>query len=318
MLTYVIRRLLVSIPVLLGITVLAFVLVRLAGSDPVRMMLSPDQARNQEFVEAARRRLGLDRHVVVQYFKWLWNAVHGDLGYSFQNGRRVTTLIGSRLYPTMLLILASMLVAVTIGLVVGAVAAVKQNSVVDYLASLFAVATLSVPNFFLGLASIYIFSLSLGWLPPAGMRPRGGDGSLAETLPYLVMPATILGLTLAGPFVRYVRAGMLEVLAQDFLRTADAKGVSRMRIYVRHALRNSLIPLITVVALTIPSVFGGAVVIENIFNWPGMGRLVLTALDARDYPVLVGFMLVVAILVLICNLLADVAYALVDPRIRLS
>lgn len=316
MLRYSFRRLLVSLPVVLGITLVAFVLVRLSPSDPVMMMISPEQAGNQAFIDATRERLGLDQPQIVQYGKWLLTALQGDLGYSFQNGRPVLQLLGDRLYPTVLLIVASMLVAIIVGLVLGSLAAIKQNSVVDYLASLFSVATLSVPNFFIGLAGIYIFSLTLGWLPAAGMRPRGSDGNLLEVLPYLVMPATILGLTLAGPFVRYVRAGMLEVITQDFLRTADSKGISRTRIYVRHALRNSLLPLVTVVALTIPSVFGGAVVVESIFNWPGMGNLVLTAIQARDYPVLVGFMLIVAVLVLACNLLADIAYALVDPRIR--
>lgn len=316
MLTFTLRRLLVSIPVILGITVLAFMLVRLSPSDPVSMMLSPEQAGNPAFIEAARARLGLDQPLVIQYFSWLWTALQGDLGYSFQNGRSVVQLLGDRMYPTMLLIVSSMLIAVVVGLVLGALAAIRQNSWIDYLSSLFAVGTLSVPNFFIGLAGIYVFSLSLGWLPPAGMRPRGSDGNLWETLPYLVMPAVILGLTLAGPFVRYVRAGMLDVISQDFLRTAEAKGISRSRVYVRHALRNSLIPLITIVALTIPSVFGGAVVIESVFNWPGMGNLVLTAINARDYPVLVGFMLCVAVLVLLCNLMADLLYAIADPRIR--
>lgn len=316
MLTFTFRRVLISLPVVLGITVLAFLLVRLSPSDPVSMMLSPEQAGNPEFIEAARARLGLDQPLFIQYFSWLWTALQGDLGYSFQNGRAVTQLIGDRLYPTMLLIVASMVIAIIIGLVLGALAAIRQNSWIDYLSSMFAVGALSIPNFFVGLAGIYVFSLTLGWLPPGGMRPRGSDGSLLEVLPYLAMPATILGLTLAGPFVRYVRAGMLEVITQDFLRTAEAKGISRTRIYVRHALRNSLIPLITVIALTIPTVFGGAVVIESVFNWPGMGNLVLTAINARDYPVLVGFMLCVAVLVLLCNLIADLAYAVVDPRIR--
>lgn len=318
MLKYSLRRVLISLPVVLGITLVAFLLVRLSPSDPVMMMLSPEQAGNQAFIDATRERLGLDEPAIVQYVKWLITALQGDLGYSFQNGRPVLQLLGDRMYPTVLLIVASLLIAVIVGIVLGALAAVKQNSAIDYIASLFSVATLSVPGFFLGLAGIYVFSLTLGWLPASGMRPRGSDGALLDVLPHLVMPATILGLTLAGPFVRYVRAAMLEVMSQDFLRTAESKGISRLRIYTRHALRNSLLPLVTVVALTIPSVFGGAVVIESVFNWPGMGNLVLTAIQARDYPVLVGFMLAVAILVLVCNFLADLAYALVDPRIRYS
>ncbi|WP_026876569.1 ABC transporter permease [Jiangella gansuensis] len=318
MVTYVVKRLLLAIPVLVGVSILIFALVRLAPGDPVEMMMNPEQAMTggDAYLEARRAELGLDRPLPFQYLAWVQEALRGDLGFSYVNRRPVTELIGERIGPTVRLMVAALLVAVVVGLVVGVIAAVRQNTWVDYVASIFAVSAISVPSFFLGLAAIYVFALVLGVLPPSGMQPRGGGASLLDQLRYLLMPALILGLSIAGPLVRYVRAGMLDVLSQDYLRTANAKGISSRRILTRHALRNALIPLITVVTIMIPVLFAGAVVVENVFSWPGMGSLMLNAISSRDYPVLVGFTLVVALLVVLCNLLADVLYAVVDPRIR--
>jgi len=319
MIQYTLRRLfVVSIPVVIGITMLAFGLMRLTPSDPLTMMLTPEQLGNQEFVERRRAQLGLDQSLPVQYLAWIRQVAVGNMGFSYITGRPVSAMLADRFWPTVSLMLAAITIAVIIGLVLGMLSAVKQNSWIDYLSGVFAVSAISIPNFFLGLAAIYYFSLVLGVLPPAGMGPRGGVDSIFEYVPYIIMPATILGLTVAGPYTRYVRAGILEVLGEDYLRTANAKGVSTFRILFRHALRNALVPLITVVTLTIPALFGGAVVVEAIFSWPGMGSLILTAVSGRDYPVIVGFTLVIGILVVITNLIADLLYALADPRVRLS
>jgi ABC-type dipeptide/oligopeptide/nickel transport system permease component len=190
--------------------------------------------------------------------------------------------------------------------------------VIDYASAVVSLATISTPSFFLGLAAIYVFSLKLNLLPTSGMFTAGAPRSLGDDLHHLVLPASILGLNLAGPFVRYARSSLLEVIRQDYLTTARAKGLEAFVVVVRHALPNALIPLITVVGIQIPALFAGAVIVEQIFSWPGMGQLALASITQRDYPVLMGFTMIVAVLVLACNLFADIAYAVVDPRIRLQ
>ncbi|QFG21606.1 ABC transporter permease [Actinomadura sp. WMMB 499] len=315
---YVVRRLLVNVLVFVLISVGIFSLVRLAPGDPVRMMVNPEQMQSggAAFIEAKRHELGLDRPIVVQYGNWLADAVRGDLGYSYVGHRPVSAVLGERVGPTLQLMGAALVVALVVAIALGVAAAVRRNSAVDYGATVIGLTAVSVPPFFLGIVGIYVFSLKLGWLPSAGMTTPG-DGGPLDQLHHLILPGLILAFVTAGPFTRYVRGGLVDELGADYVRTAEAKGAGPVRVVLRHALRNSLIPLITVVMYQIPQMLAGAVVIEQVFAWPGMGQLAVSSIGQHDYPVIVGFALYVAVLVLICNLVADLLYAAVDPRVSL-
>ena len=317
---WLLRRIVISIPVLLGITVLSFCFVRLAPGDPVRMMINPEYMAGgaEDFVARKRAELGLDQPLPVQYVAWLSQLAQGNLGYSFFDRRPVGDILKERIWPTTELMGTALLLALAFGVPLGLLAAIRQYSALDYASAVISLATISTPSFFLGLAAIYIFSLKLNLLPTSGMYTAGEPRSVADDLDHLILPATILGLSLAGPFMRYARASLLEVIRQDYLTTARSKGLQGRLVILRHALPNALLPLITVIGIQIPALFAGAVVIEQIFAWPGMGQLALTAITQRDYPVLMGFTMIIAVLVLLSNLAADIAYALVDPRIRLQ
>ena len=314
------RRLLISIPVLVGITILSFIFVRLAPGDPVRMMINPEYLAGgaDEYIAQRRAELGLDKPLPIQYVAWLGEVARGNLGYSFFDRRPVGDIIKERVLPTIELMGTALLLALIIGVPLGLLAAIRQYSVLDYTSTVVSLATISTPSFFLGLAAIYIFSLKLNLVPTSGMFTAGEPRSLGDDLHHLILPAAILGLNLAGPFVRYARSSLLDVIGQDYLTTARSKGLHARLVIVRHAFPNALIPLITVIGIQVPALFAGAVVVEQIFSWPGMGQLALAAITQRDYPVLTGFILIIAVLVLISNLLADFAYAVVDPRIRLQ
>jgi peptide/nickel transport system permease protein len=316
---WIVRRVLISLPVLLGITMCSFVFVRLAPGDPVRMMINPEYMAGgaEDYIARQRAILGLDQPLPVQYVAWLAELGRGNMGYSFFDRRPVGDIIKERLWPTAELMGTALLLALAIGVPLGLLAAIRQYSVVDYASAVLSLTTISTPSFFLGLAAIYLFSLKLNLLPTSGMFTAGAPRSIGDDLIHLVLPASILGLNLAGPFVRYARSSLLEVIRQDYLTTARAKGLRAFVVVVRHALPNALIPLITVIGIQIPALFAGAVIVEQIFSWPGMGQLALASITQRDYPVLMGFTMIVAVLVLTCNLLADIAYAVVDPRIRL-
>jgi peptide/nickel transport system permease protein len=317
---WIVRRVLISVPVLLGITMCSFVFVRLAPGDPVRMMINPEYMAGgaEDYIARQRAILGLDQPLPVQYVAWLAELGRGNMGYSFFDRRPVGDIIKERLWPTAELMGTALLLALAVGVPLGLLAAIRQYSVIDYASAVVSLATISTPSFFLGLAAIYLFSLKLNLLPTSGMFTAGAPRSLGDDLHHLVLPASILGLNLAGPFVRYARSSLLEVIRQDYLTTARAKGLEAFVVVVRHALPNALIPLITVVGIQIPALFAGAVIVEQIFSWPGMGQLALASITQRDYPVLMGFTMIVAVLVLACNLFADIAYAVVDPRIRLQ
>jgi ABC-type dipeptide/oligopeptide/nickel transport system permease component len=317
---WLLRRVAISLPVLLGITILSFAFVRIAPGDPVRMMINPEYLAGgaDEYIAKRRAELGLDKPVPVQYVAWLGEVARGNLGYSFFDRRPVGEIIKERVLPTIELMGTALLLALAVGVPVGLLAAMRQYSALDYASAILSLATISTPSFFLGLAAIYIFSLKLNLLPTSGMFTAGAPRTLLDDLHHLALPAAILGLNLAGPFVRYARSSLLEVIRQDYLTTARAKGLRQNLVIVRHALPNALIPLITLVGIRVPEMFAGAVVVEQIFSWPGMGQLALASITQRDYPVLTGFILIVAVLVLLSNLLADVTYAVVDPRIRLQ
>jgi ABC-type dipeptide/oligopeptide/nickel transport system permease component len=318
MAAYLVRRALVSVVVLVLISIGIFWLVRLAPGDPVEMML-PAENRGpgaEAFIAAKRAELGMDQPIVVQYFIWLGDAVTGDLGYSLDSNRPVTEMIGERLGPTVYLMGLSLLLSLVIAIPLGLLAAMRKGRFADYAASVVSLGAVCTPPFFLGILGIYVLSLNLGLLPSAGMSTPG-DGSAGDALSHLVMPLCILGFAQSGAFTRYVRASVISELNSDYVRTAEAKGVSPVGVVTRHVLRNAMIPVITVVALSLPNLLAGAVVIETVFAWPGMGRMAISAVVGRDYPVIIGFALVVAVLVLLSNLVADLLYTLADPRVSL-
>jgi len=315
---FIVRRLLANVGVFLLITMGIFALVYAAPGDPVQMMINPEQVASggADFIARQRHLLGLDQALPVQYWDWLLNAMRGHLGFSYVQSRSVTSVIGERVGPTVELMSLAIALSLLVGVPLGIVAAVRRNTVVDYMATVFSLGAISIPPFFLGISAIYLFSLEWNLLPSAGMSTPGSS-SLGDLLRHLVLPVVILGLAAAGPITRYARSGLIGELAEDYVRTAEAKGASKLRVVLRHAFRNSLIPLITVIAMSIPSLLAGAVVIEQVFAWPGMGQLAISSITQNDYPVVIGFSLYVAALVLLCNLAADVLYAVADPRVVL-
>lgn len=304
MISYIIRRLLLSIPVLIGVVTLVFLSLRLMPGDPALIMAG--EAAPQEVVQRLREQLGLDRPLWVQYGIYMGNLFRGDLGTSVRTRRPVTREIGVRFPATMELAAASMAIAVFMGLIAGLVSATRQYSLLDYGTMVIALLGISVPVFWFGLMAMWFFSVRLGWFPVAG---RG-------TLRHIVLPAITLGAMSAGMIARMTRSSMLEVMRQDYVRTARAKGVSERVVQLRHAMRNALIPVMTVTGLQFGTLLGGSVLTETVFTWPGVGRLMVDSIMNRDYPVVQGAVLLIAVVFTAVNLLVDIMYSLVDPRIR--
>ena len=316
---FLVRRIVTMVLVFLLISVIIFWLVHMAPGDPVSRLIPIDQynSATPAFLAQKRHELGLDRPLFLQYFHWFGDAVRGNLGYSVANGRPVSAMIAERVGPTLELMGLALALGIAIALPLGMLAAVRKNGVVDYLATLVSLVTISTPTFFLGIVAIYVVSLKMHLLPSSGMSDPT-DGSTTDLIRHLIMPVAVLGLATAGQLTRYVRSGMLSELTSDYVRTGLAKGLPMWRVVVRHVLRNALIPIITIIAIFLPSLLGGAVIVEQVFGWPGMGQLAVTAVTGQDYSVIIAFALLVAILVLLSNLLADLAYAVVDPRVVLK
>ena len=306
MLRYLVRRILLTIPVLLGVATLVFSLIHLVPGDPAQAMLG-DGASPQDIAEL-RVSLGLDRPLLDQYVTFLRHAVTGDLGKSFRTGQPVTTMIIERLPATAELAIAAMIVAILIAIPLGVIAAVWRGTAVDYGAMTFALAGVSIPNFWLGPLLAIVFAVELGWLPVSG---RG-------TLAHLVLPAVSLGLALAAILARMTRASLLDELRELYVRAARARGVSRAFAITGHALRNSMVPLLTIIALQFGAVLTGAVITETIFAWPGIGRLLIQSIGFRDYPMVQGCILLIAATYVTVNLVTDLMYGVLDPRIRLE
>lgn len=312
---YIQQRLLVSVPVLLLITIIAFLLLQAAPGDPLNSYVPADAPLPAEQREALRRELGLDRPLYIRYFYWLSEAVQGNLGISSRNLEPVSDAIGRRVVPTLTLMGTALVIGISAGVVLGIVGAVKKYSLIDMLLTVIAFLGISFPVYLLGLLGLYVFALQLGWLPSGGMNSPGGGG-FVDTLKHLILPSLIISIQYIASTMRYTRSAMLDVLEQDYVRTARAKGLKERVILVRHALKNALIPIITIIGSYIPGLLGGAVFIEAIYSWPGMGSLFVEGVESRDYPLIMGLILILAVIILIVNLLVDVAYAVVDPRVR--
>ena len=313
------RRLLQSVVVLAGLSVLMFTLLVLTPGDPVELLASSLPDVQPEDVARLRKYYGLDDPLFVRYVKWVRSLATGDLGYSRTYGQPVATLIKQRLGNTLQLLSAAFVIAFTVGVTIGIFSALHQYSLGDYVATLFSFLWLAIPVFWFGIVSILIFSVWIRVLPAGGIMTPGvepGMPFVIDRLRHLVLPTLVLATTGTASWVRYSRSSMLEVVRQDFVRTARAKGLPEPVVTRRHALRNALIPIITLVALAIPNILDGAVITETIFSWPGMGLLLFQAVLGHDYPVAMAVLLFLALATVTANLMADVAYALVDPRIR--
>lgn len=315
MLSYILRKVLISIPVLLGVSVIVFGIASAMPGDAVLAMITAESPTSAELIAIRRGQLGLDDPLYLQYLNWLGQLLQGNMGVSYISGRPVAELIGERIPFTLQLMGAALVIAFVAGTALGVVSALKQYSVTDYGLTLVGFIGVSIPDFFLGLLLVYIFALELRLFPSSGIWTAGEPYTLLDNLRHLILPALALALFRAAIFMRYARSGMLEVLNQDYMRTAKAKGLKNRTVIMRHGLRNALIPLVTVFGFTLPVLFGGSVVIETIFQWPGIGLLFIDAVTNRDSPVIMGYVLITTVIVMAANLVTDLVYGILDPRV---
>jgi len=331
---YFLRRILISIPVLLGITIIAFAVLAAAPGDPVAALVDPEQRLRMTpaDLDALRSRLGLDGPVYVRYVRWLGiepfiafltgstdpaqGILQGQFGYSIKTGRSIIDEIGPRVGPTMTLMTTSLIVALLVGIPFGVISAVRQYTKLDYALTSFSFVMISTPTFVLGLILIYVIAVQFRLLPTGGLFTLGAEFDVGSRLSHVIMPAAILGFANAAQLMRYTRSGMLEVLSTEYMTTAAAKGLRGRTILLRHGLRNALIPIITVIALLIPQLVAETIITEQVFNWPGIGSLAVRAANDRDPSLLMAIVLITAFAVIISNLLADFFYGVVDPRVR--
>ena len=301
---YICKRILMMIPVIIGVSLLVFLVLKMTPGDPARVVAGSEA--DEATVEQIREELGLNKPVLQQYVDYMLNLLHGDMGTSYTTNKPVAEEILARMTTTFILAFAGVFVAVLIGIPLGIISATKQYSILDYISTLLALGGVAMPNFWLGLMLILLFSLKLGWLPSGG-----GDSWTAY-----VLPAITLGVGATANFMRTTRSSMLEVIRQDYIRTARAKGAGEGRVVMHHALRNAMIPVITVIGLQIGTLLGGAVVNETVFSLPGLGTLMINAINQKNEPVVLGCLITFAIIFSLVNLLIDILYAFIDPRIK--
>ena len=322
MVRYILKRLLQAVPLLLGVATVTFFIVHLAPGDPMDMFLEQRYRRqiDPEVIELLRQKYGLDQPIHVQYVKWIGNLARGDLGESFRHRRPVATLIAERIPFTLQLTVLALFFDALIGIALGIFSAIKQYSLADKAITLGSLIIYSIPGFWLALMLVLIFSVNLGWLPTSQTRSLDYEllswfEKLLDLLWHLVLPVFVLGIASAAGTARYMRNRLLEVLSEEYILAARARGLKERAVILKHALRNALIPIVTIYGLSLPFLLGGAVLIENVFAWPGMGTLAVEAVRGRDYPVILATSMMGAVLVVVGNLLADVTYVLVDPRV---
>ncbi|NLZ55945.1 MAG: ABC transporter permease [Clostridiaceae bacterium] len=317
MLKYFFKRLLVMIPMMLAISLLVFGALELTPGDPLTAQFPPDQlvGMSQEDLDALREAVGLNDPMLVRYFRWLIAFFTGDMGYSIQTGTPISQVISYLLPQTVILAAAALLISTIFGLIFGIIAATKHNTIWDYLASVIGVIGISMPEFFIGIVAILIFAINLGWLPAQG---RGSaDATFIQNLRYLILPASSLGLSLAAALTRYTRNSMMDVMNQDYVKTARAKGLSESRVFFKHVFRNALMPISVLIFLRLPMLIGGSVVIEQVFGYAGIGNRLLTAINSSDYQLVLTIILMLSFVALLASLLIDLVTALLDPRVRL-
>jgi len=316
MLSYLLNRLAQSLVLLLLVSIIGFALLNLAPGGPLsQFALTPGMSR--EALDRIAHQMGLDRPLPVQYLEWAWRLLQGDWGKSYRDQQPVLSIIGGHFFATMLLMGTSTVISVFLGVWIGIRGATRRYSIFDYTATVGAMIALSIPTFWFGLVAIYVFALKLKWLP-AGNMYTIGDASILDYAIHLILPSLVLALVDIAVWSRYMRSATLDVINQDFVRTATAKGVSPRRVLMKHVVGNALLPMITLAGMQLPIVLGGALVTETVFTWPGMGRLFLDSLGYHDYPVVMGLLMFTALFALAGSLIADLLVAFVDPRIRLG
>lgn len=311
---FLLKRFLILIPVFFGVTFLVFLLSNLAPGSPVDAMITPDM--NEAQIQDLTLRMGLDQPIAVQYAKWLGRMVRGDFGYSYRTKTAVTGVIGERIGPTLVLTGTVLILSIVLGVVLGVIAAYKPYTFWDYLASGISFVGSGVPSFFLALVLIYFFSVKLHLLPTGGMYTNAATESLADLARHMVLPVIVLTLSISGGYIRQSRSAMLEVLGEEYVKMARARGIKERVVLLRHALRNAMLPIVTAIAMSIPFLVGGSVITEQVFGWPGMGSLMVISISNRDYPVIMGITVYITIAVLAVNVIVDILYALLDPKIR--
>lgn len=313
MIKYIIKRFLLAIPTFIGITVLVFVLSNLAPGSPADVLASSVNL-SEEAYEQLEKSLGLDKPIIVRYGIWLLDFVQGDLGTSTRTNTPVFGIIKERLGPSLLLTVTSLLVCLIISIPLGVMSAVKQSSGWDTTSNVLSFLGTSIPGFFLSLILVYFFAARLGWLPATGMYEPNGAHTFGQLVRHMILPVFVLSFGMLGDFIKQTKGSMLEVINNDYVKTARSKGLKGRVVVIKHVLRNALIPVVTMVSLTVPFLLGGAVVTEQVFSWPGIGSLMVLSITARDYNSIMGVTVIIAAGVLICNLVLDLVYAKLDPR----
>jgi ABC-type dipeptide/oligopeptide/nickel transport system permease component len=314
---YVVRRIVAALPVVAGIMLLAFLMVQSMPGDPMRMLIPPDLLQGpegEEFLAARRAQFGLDDPILIQFVRWAGQALQGNLGFSFHLNQPVSQILLDRAGPTLLLMGTSMALALVTAVPVGLFAAMRRNRTFDYTASAVGMSFIAIPGFFTAIAAIYIFAVKLRWLPAGGMSLEG----FADAFRHLVLPVGVLSTSLFGIYMRYTRQSALEVLNEPYITAARARGAFNRWVVGKHVLKNAAIPIATVTIVHIPILVGGAIVTETIFAWPGAGRIVFNSITTRDFPVIIGFTLVVALVVVLSQLVLDLVVAWLDPRVRMG
>jgi peptide/nickel transport system permease protein len=318
MINYLTRRLLALIPMLLIISILSFGIYQLSPGDPVRGFISLEEQNDPAAVERIRVMLGLDQPWYVQYFKWVGQAVQGNFGRSVISGEPVSEMILSVIPNTLQLTITAFIVGFTLAVAIGILSATRRYTFWDHATTLFGFAGIAIPTFFFGILLKVLFSVKLGWLPSFGRYTTGREGQIGDLMLHMIMPVIVMSINDIAGTSRFVRTSLLEVLRLDYVRTARAKGMGEKVVIYRHALRNAILPIVTLLGLGLPSFLGGALIAENMFGWPGMGRLIVGAVFQKDYNVIMAGNVMFAFLTITGNLTADILYTAVDPRVRFS
>jgi peptide/nickel transport system permease protein len=312
-------RLFTIIPMLLVISILVFAGLDATPGDPLNRMLSPEQAAQMDpqAKEAFREAMGLNGPFYLRYYKWIRGVLKGDFGRSLVSGMEVSQILKNRIPATMELALLALFISSILGIIFGVIAAIKQNTWVDYASAIAGIVGVSIPEFFIAIVAIQIFAIKLKWFPTGG-RSVYGATSYIERIPNYIMPALVLGFALTAALMRYTRGSMLDVLNKDYVKTARSKGLPEWKVFIKHAFRNALMPVVLLLSFRLPLLIGGAVIIEQVFIWPGMGRAILEAISGKDYPVVLMATLLTATVVLLASFIVDLFTALLDPRVRIE
>jgi len=318
-LKYILRRTLTLVPMLLVVSILVFIALDLTPGDPVSYLLSPETLATVtvEQLDMMRENLGLNAPIYVRYYRWLINVLRGDFGYSLTYGTAISDMLSYRLPATLELSITALLLSGVLGILLGFVSAVRQNSALDYINTVLGILGVSIPAFFVGLLGIRIFAVELQWLPIGGRLVYGVD-TFWGRLPNLIMPSLTLAIALLASLMRYTRSSMIDVLGMDYVKTARSKGLRESAVYLRHVFRNALAPVLHLLLSRIPMLIGGSIVIESTFGWAGMGEMLINGISSKDYPVIMMVVMATAVLVLVASLLSDICTAVLDPRVRLD